>query len=158
MAKYIEFDNLPFKLAVAQVLMYDLKLLGEPYSGGDEYFEIYKNDYAEVSDEECIRRLKPFIERGINFFTELKIPSPLAPKIQYLYVGEELGVYYNINPQWLDLEEYDGGSDFDITDISEHEIKQFPNLKGITFNMYNDPPAELLHRLEEWGIEVNPQF
>lgn len=39
---YIEFDNLPFKLAVAQVLMYDLKLLGEPYSGGDEYFKSTK--------------------------------------------------------------------------------------------------------------------
>ena len=155
---YIEFDNRPFKFAVAQVLMYDLKLLGEPYSGGDEYFKVYKDDYAEVSDEECIRRLKPFIERGMDFFTELKIPCSLAPKIQYLYVGEELSVYYNINPQWLDLEEYDDGSAFDITDISEHEIKQFPNLKGITFNMYSDPPKELLQKLKEWGIEINPQF
>ncbi len=158
MDKYIEFDDLTFKLAVAQVLMYDLKLLGEPYSGGDKYFEVYKEDHAEVSDEECIKRLKPFIERGMNFFAELKIPSSLAPKIQYLYVGEELSVYYNINPQWLDLEEYEDGSAFDITDISEREIKQFPNLKGITFNMHNDPPEALLRKLEEWGIEINPQF
>ena len=158
MDEYIEFDHLPFKLAAAQVLMYDLKLLGEPYSGGDEYFEVYKDDYAEVSDDECIGRLKPFIERGMKFFAELNIPRSLAPRIQYLYVGEELDIYYNINPQWLDLDEYDDGSAFDITDISEREIKQFPNLKGITFNMHSDPPAELLRKLEEWGIEINPQF
>lgn len=27
---YLEFDSFPFKLAVTQVLMYDLRLLGEP--------------------------------------------------------------------------------------------------------------------------------
>lgn len=156
--EYLEFDNLPFKLAAAQVLMYDLKLLGEPYRGGDEYFERYKDDCADVSDEESIKRLQPFIERGIKFFEELKIPRFLAPKIQYLYAGWELSVYYNINPQWLDLEEYEDGSAFDITDISEREIKQFPNLKGITFNMHNDPPEALLRKLEGWGIEINPQW
>lgn len=31
--EYLEFDHLPFKLAVIEVLMYDNKLLGELYNG-----------------------------------------------------------------------------------------------------------------------------
>lgn len=156
--EYLIFDNLPFKLAVIEVLMYEKKLLGEPYNGADEYFERYKSDYVTVSDEESIRRLQEYIDRGNKFFSELKIPRSLAPKIHYLYVGEELSVYGNINPQYLDFDEYfDSGAAFDITDISEREIKQFPNLKGFTFNVYHDPPEALIRRLENWGIEVNPQ-
>lgn len=155
--EFLVFDNFPFKLAVIEVLMYELKLLGEPYNAADEFFERYKADYLTVSEEESLRRLEEYIERGTKFFTELKIPRSLAPKIRYLYVGEEINVYGNINPQWLDWEQYEDGAIFDITDISEREIKQFPNLEGFTFNMYHDPPEELLRKLENWGIEINPQ-
>ena len=44
--------------------------------------------------------------------------------------------------------------DFDITDISEQEIRQFPNLASITFNMYHAPSGELVEKLKSWGIEV----
>lgn len=156
--EYLEFDNLPFKLAVIEVLMYEHKLLGEPYNGADEYFERYEADYVTASEEESIRRLKEYIERGNKFFFELKIPCSLAPGIRFLYSGEEMKVYGNINPQYLDFEKYfDWGADFDITDISEREIKQFPNLEGITFNMYHDPPKELICKLEGWGIKINHQ-
>ena len=80
--EYLEFEHLPFKLAVIEVLMYQNKLLGEPYNGANEYFERYKADYVTVSDEESIRRLEEYIERGNNYFTELKIPRSLAPKIR----------------------------------------------------------------------------
>lgn len=63
-----------------------------------------------------------------------------------LYVGEKLEVYYQINPQWMDL---------DITDISERELRQFPNLTSITFNMYHAPSEELVEKLKSWGIEVH---
>lgn len=155
--EYLEFDNLPFKLTVIEVLMYELKLLGEPYNGADEFFERYKADIDTVSDEVAIGRLEEYIQRGTEFFTELKIPRSLAPKIRYLYTGEEMNVYGNINPLWLDFEEFDDGAMFSVTDISEREIKQFPNLEGFTFNMYLDPPEELLRKLEGWGIEINPQ-
>ena len=70
-------------------------------------------------------------------------------------MGEELDVYYQINPQWLDFEEYfDDGADFDIVAISERELKQFPNLRSITFNMYHTPPEALVKRLEGWGLNV----
>lgn len=155
--EFLVFDNLPFKLTVIEVLMYELKLLGEPYNASDEFFERYAEDYLTVSEEEALRRLDEYIERGTRYFTELKLPRSLAPQIHYLYTGEEMSVYGNINPQWLDFEKYEDGAMFAITDISEREIKQFPNLKGITFNMYLDPPEELLRRLEGWNIEINPQ-
>lgn len=155
--EFLVFDNYPFKLAVIQLLMYDLELLGSKYNGGDAYFEQYE-DFAEVSDEESINRLMSYIEKGNTYFRELKIPYSLADKVTELYVGEELDVYFHINPQWLDFDEYfEDGKDFDIVDISEEEIKQFPNLKYITFNMYHEPPKELIEKLEGWGIEVNPQ-
>ena len=156
-SEFLVFDNLPFKLTVIEVLMYQLKLLGEPYNAADEFFERYNSDYLTVSDEEALRRLDEYIERGLKFFGELKIPCSLAPKIRYLYTGEEMNVYGNINPQWLDWEKYEDGAMFAVTDISEREIKQFPNLEGITFNMYLDPPEELLRKWEGWGIEINPQ-
>ena len=37
---------------------------------------------------------------------------------------------------------------------SERELKQFPNLKSIVFNMYHLPPDALISQLEESGIEV----
>lgn len=156
-SEFLVFDNLPFKLAVVEVLMYELKLLGEPYNASDEFFERYAEDYLTVSDEEALRRLEEYIERGLNYFAELQIPRALAPRIRYLYSGEEMNVYGNINPQWLDWEKYEDGAMFAITDISERELRQFPNLEGITFNMYLDPPEELLRKLEGRGIEINPQ-
>lgn len=156
-SEFLEFDNFPFKLMVTEVLMYELKLLGEPYNGMDEFFEKYKTDYMTVSEEESIVRLQPFIECGVKFFEELKIPRSLASRIRFLYSGEEINVYGNINPQWLEWEQYEDGEMFTVTDISEREIKQFPNLEGIIFNMYLDPPEELIKKLKGRGIEVNPQ-
>lgn len=156
-SEFLIFDNYPFKLAVIQLLMYELELLGSKYNGGNEYFEQYK-DVAEVSAEESIKRLKPYIEKGNQYFKELKISCSFADKVTELYVGEEIDVYYQINPQWLDFDEYfEVGKDFDIIDISEKEIKQFPNLKSITFNMYHEPPEQLIEKIKSWGIEVNPQ-
>lgn len=156
-SEFLIFDNYPFKLAVIQLLMYELELLGSKYNGGDAYFEQYE-DFAEVSEEESIKRLEPYIEKGNQYFKELKIPCSFADKVTELYVGEEIDVYYQINPQGLDFDEYfEDGKDFDIVDISEKEIKQFPNLKSITFNMYHEPPEQLIEKLKSWGIEVNPQ-
>ena len=99
--------------------------------------------------------IQQLIEQGNHFFESLNIPRALADKVTKLYVGEELDVYYHINPQWLDFEEYfDDGADFDILAISERELKQFPNLKSIVFNMYHTPPDALISQLEESGIEV----
>ena len=155
--EFLVFDDLPFKLTVIEVLMYKLRLLGEPYNASDEFFERYEAYCLTASEEEQIKVIEKYIDRGVKFFTELEIPCALASEITELYSGEEMKVYSNINPQWLDIRQYEDGAMFTVTDISEREIKQFPNLKSITFNMYRDPPEALLQKLENWGIEVNPQ-
>lgn len=150
---YLEFDSFPFKLAVTQVLMYDLRLLGEPYLGGDAFMERYGSDLETVSDEVSIQRLLPHIKEAEAYFKELKIPAALAGHIEKLYVGEELEIYYQINPQWGDFDKYfENGKAFDITEITEREVRQFPSLKEFLFNMPNDPPEELLRQLNQWGI------
>ncbi|WP_251317742.1 DUF6892 domain-containing protein [Flintibacter muris] len=155
--EFLVFDNLPFKLAVVQKLMYDEALLGEKYRGGDEYFERY-DDIEEASEQESLARLKPYIQRGNRFFQALQVPVSLAGKITELYVGEELEIYFQINPQWLDFDEFfQDGAAFDILDISERELKQFPNLTSITFGMYHTPPAELVKKLEGFGIQVTAE-
>lgn len=156
-SEFLVFDNLPFKLTVVEVLMYELKLLGEPYNVMDEFFERYEAYCITASEEELVKVVERYIERGVKFFTELKIPRALASKIRELYSGEEMSVYANINPQWLDIKRYEDGAMFTVTDISEREIRQFTNLKSIIFNMYLDPTDALLQKLESWGIEVNPQ-
>ena len=155
--EFLVFENLPFKLMVIEKLMYGLKILGEPYNAADEFFERYEAYCLTVSEEEQIKIIEKYIGRGLKYFTELEIPCSLASEITELYSGEEMKVYSNINPQWLDLRRYEDGAMFTVTDISEREIKQFPNLRSITFNMYRDPPDALLSKLDAWGIEVNPQ-
>ena len=153
--RYLEFDSFPFKLAVVQELMYERRLLGEPYRGGDAFMERYAGDLETVSEEEAIRRLLPYIAEAEAYFRELKIPAGLAGEIKGLYVGEELDVYYQINPQWGDFDCFEDGAAFDIKDITEREIRQFPNLKAVLlFNMYHDPPEALIQKLEGWGYTV----
>ena len=152
--EYLEFEHLPFKLTVIQVLMYDKKLLVPEYLGGDMFFEI-NPDFSDLPETEAIARLEQHIQEALAYFQELKIPGSLADEISFLYSGDELDIYYHINPQWLDFDEYfEDGKLFDVTDISEAEIRQFPNLKAMQFNMVHDAPAGLIQKLHQWGIET----
>lgn len=111
--------------------------------------------WRPVSEETALQRLLPHIEEAEAYFRALKIPASLAGQIKSLYVGEELDIYYQINPQWGDFDCFEDGDAFDIKDISEREIRQFPNLKeALFFNMYHDPPEALLQKLEGWGYAV----
>ena len=151
---YLEFEHLPFKLAVIQVLMYEKKCILPEYQGGDLFFE-QNPDFEDLPESQAIARLEQHIQEALACFQALKIPCSLAEEIRFLYSGDELDVYYHVNPQWLDYDEYfDDGRLFDITDISEAEIRQFPNLKAIQFNMVHDPPAALIRKLHQWGIET----
>ena len=154
--RYLEFDNLPFKLAVIQALMYEQKLLGEPYRGGDKFMERYAGDLETVSEEMSIQRLLPHIAEAEAYFQELKVPASLADRVEKLYVGEELDIYYQINPQWSDFDEYfEDGRAFDITAITERELEQFPRLKEFIFNMYHEPPEALIQQLHRRGIDTD---
>ena len=70
----LQFENLNFKLAVIQVLMYDLNLL-EPC------FDIY--DFADKYKElEINTDSYTVIEPALNYFRELSIPRKFAQYVR----------------------------------------------------------------------------
>ncbi|XOQ51951.1 MAG: hypothetical protein ACFWT7_01015 [Succiniclasticum sp.] len=72
--KYVAFDNLNFKLAVIQVLMYDLEVL-------KPRFDIY--DFAEQSSgEEIDTESETIIKPALDYFADLPIPADLADKVK----------------------------------------------------------------------------
>ncbi|MGP1404618.1 MAG: DUF6892 domain-containing protein [Catonella sp.] len=120
----LHFDNLNFKLAIVQTLMYDLKLL-EPS------FDIY--DFAKQhKDEEIDTESYTIIEPALNYFRNLPIPKRFASQVETIYMDGGNEVYMNIIPQW------DGEDDcFDLNEITLSELEQFPNLKQATIMSSN---------------------
>lgn len=135
----LHFDNLNFKLAIIQVLMYDLEVL-EPY------FDIY--DFAEqYRDEEIDTDSYEIIRPALNFFNKLPIPKELASKVEEIYMDGGNEIYMNIIPQW------DGEDDcFDLNELSSEELKQFPKLKKAT--IMSDNFREVKAVFESAGVEV----
>ena len=116
---FLHFDNLNFKLAIVQTLMYDLNLL-EPS------FDIY--DFADqCKDEEIDTESYTIIEPALNYFRNLPIPKKCAPQVKTIYMDGGNEVYMNIIPQW-------DGEDgcFDLNEVTLTELRQFPNLKNAT--------------------------
>ena len=120
----LHFDTLNFKLAIIQVLMYDLHLLKPE-------FDIY--DYADHYEGEKIDTDSDIIiEPAMNFFKEMEIPKNFAPYVEMLYMDGGNDVYMNIIPQW------DGEDEsFDLNEITLEELQQFPNLKKATLMSSN---------------------
>ena len=120
----LHFDTLNFKLAIIQVLMYDLHLLKPE-------FDIY--DFADHYEGEKIDTDSDIIiEPAMNFFKEMEIPKKLAPYVEMLYMDGGNDLYMNIIPQW------DGEDDsFDLNEITLAELQQFPNLKKATLMSSN---------------------
>ena len=120
----LHFDTLNFKLAIIQVLMYDLHLLKPE-------FDIYA--FADHYEEEKIDTDSDIIiEPAMNFFKEMEIPKKLAPYVEMLYMDGGNDLYMNIIPQW------DGEDDsFDLNEITLAELQQFPNLKKATLMSSN---------------------
>lgn len=119
----LHFDNLNFKLAIIQVLMYDLKLLNPE-------FDIY--DFADRYKEEIDTDSDTVIEPVMNFFKNLQVPKRLAPYVETIYMDGGNDVYMNIIPQW----DGEDGS-FDLNEITLTELQQFPNLKKATLMSSN---------------------
>lgn len=152
--EYLVFDNYPFKLVIIQVLMYDLGLM-EKFQGGDLYFQKYK-DVSCVSDEEAVKRLMPFIKSADRYFKELKIPRELSEYVKGdILVSENNEIYYQINPQFLDYDEYFDMGEYFLKDISQREIEQFPHISSFSFDMGEIIPESLMIKLESFKIDVN---
>lgn len=113
------FDHLNFKLAVIQVLMYDLEVLKPS-------FDIY--DYADqYSEEELDTESMEVIKPALDYFEALSIPKKYADQVKEIYMDGGNEIYMSIIPQW------DGEDEtFDLNEISLSELQQFPNLKEAT--------------------------
>lgn len=121
---FLHFDNINFKLAIVQALMYDLKLL-EPS------FDIY--DFAnQYKDEEIDTESYTIIEPALNYFRNLPIPKKFASQVETIYMDGGNEVYMNLIPQW-------DGEDgcFDLNEVTLTELEQFPNLKQATIMSSN---------------------
>ena len=137
----LHFDNLNFKLAIIEILMYDLNLL-EPC------FDIY--DFAdEYKEEEIDTDSYTIIEPALNFFKELAIPKKFAQYVEKIYMDGGNDVYMNIIPQWDGEDEY-----FDLNNITSSELRQFPNLKEATIMSSNFDKVKEIFEAENIDIEL----
>ena len=135
------FDHLNFKLAVIQVLMYDLEVLKPS-------FDIY--DYADqYSEEELDTESMEVIKPALDYFEALSIPKKYADQVKEIYMDGGNEIYMNIIPQW------DGEDEtFDLNEISLSELQQFPNLKEATIlSSYFEGVKKIF---DAAGIEVEP--
>ena len=137
----LHFDTLNFKLAIIQVLMYDLHLLKPEFDLYD-FAEQYQGENIDTDSD-------TIIEPALNFFKEMEIPKKLAAYVEMLYMDGGNDVYMNIIPQW------DGEDDsFDLNEITLEELQQFPNLKKATLMSGNfDKVKEVF---EATNIAVEP--
>lgn len=153
-SEYLNFDHFQFKLAVIQVLMYELKLLGEPYHGGSDFMDTHEFDYENATDEE-MEALKQHRMNAKKYFEDLKIPSELADQVEDMCLDPSNEIYYEIDPMHgdFDLRDWEGRPYY-ISDISDRELFPFKNLKGIVFNGFNDGGVELIRKLRNRGIDA----
>lgn len=120
----LHFDTLNFKLAIIQVLMYDLHLLKPEFDLYD-FAEQYQGEKIDTDSD-------TIIEPALNFFKEMEIPKKLAAYVEMLYMDGGNDLYMNIIPQW------DGEDEsFDLNEITLAELQQFPNLKKATLMSSN---------------------
>lgn len=153
-SEYLRFDHFQFKLAVIQVLMYELKLMGEPYQGGEAFVDAHSFDYEDATDEE-LEALKEHRRSARAYFEALEIPSELALKVEDMCLDPSNEIYYEIDPMHGDFDERDWeGRPYYVSDISDRELLPFKNLKGIVFNGFNDGGEELVRKLRSRGIDV----
>ena len=137
----LQFENLNLKLAVIQVLMYDLNLLKprfDIYGFADEHKELEIN-----TDSYTV------IEPALNFFRELSIPREFAQYVEKIDMDGGNKVYMNIIPQW------DGEDEcFDLNNITFSEIRQFPNLKEATIMSSNFDKVKEIFDAENIDVEL----
>ena len=135
----LRFDNINFKLAIIQVLMYDLEVL-------KPVFNIF--DFAEeVSELNIDTESMEIIQPALDYMINLPIPKKYAEQVQEIYMDGGNEIYLNLIPQW------DGEDDsFDLNEVSLKELQQFPNLKQATIISSNFEHVKAV--FDEAGIDV----
>lgn len=138
----LSFSTFNFKLAIVQVLMYDLEVL-PPCFDLDEFAEKYRG--KKPIDLESDEPLAPVV----RFFERLPAPVRLADKVEEIYMDGCNDIYASIAPQW-------DGEDgiFDLDNVLPEDLAQFPNLRKATI-MSGDYES-VAPVFEAAGIEVEP--
>ncbi|MFS9340741.1 DUF6892 domain-containing protein [Streptococcus australis] len=138
--EFLHFDHLNFKLAIIQVLMYEEEVLNPA-------FDIF--DFAkEFSDLDIDTESMEIIQPALDYFEKLQIPKEYAQHVQEIDMDGGNEIYMNLIPQW------DGEDEtFDLNDVSEEELKQFPNLEEATIMSSNFEQVKAV--FEEAGIAVD---
>lgn len=139
----LHFDNINFKLAVLQQLIFEKKLFSPEYDFGD-FYEMAYDDDADYEEE-----YEKYCARALQYFTYLSVPSEYAESITRIDASIDDDIYYEICPEW------DGDDRFYINEISEREAIQFPKLRDITFWYMSDCVEELKKQLKPLKIKVN---
>ena len=113
------FENINLKLAIIQVLMYDLEVLKPVFNIFD-----FAEEFSELDiDTESMEIIQP----ALDHFEKLQIPKEYAQHVQEIYMDGGNEIYLNLIPQW------DGeGDSFDLNEVSLKELRQFSNLKQAT--------------------------
>ena len=115
----LHFENITFKLAIIQVLMYDLEVLKPVFN----IFDVAEESSELNIDTESMEIIQPALDYMIN----LPIPKKYAEQVQEIYMDGGNEIYLNLISQW------DGEDDgFDLNEVSLKELQQFPNLKQAT--------------------------
>lgn len=135
----LHFDNITFKLAIIQVLMYDLEVL-------KPVFNIF--DFAEETSELKIdTESMEIIQPALDYMINLPIPKKYAEQVQEIDMDGGNEIYMNLIPQW------DGEDEtFDLNEVTVEELKQFPNLMKATIMTSNFEQVKAV--FEEAGIDV----
>ena len=135
----LHFDNINFKLAIIQVLMYDLEVL-------KPIFNIF--DFAEEASELNIdTESMEIIQPALDYMINLPIPKKYAEQVQEIYMDGGNEIYMNLIPQW------DGEDDcFDLNEVSLKELQQFPNLKQATIISSNFEHVKEIFDMQ--GVQV----
>lgn len=138
---YLHFDHLNFKLAIIQVLMYDLYLLKPE-------FNIY--EFAEQNpDIEIDTESETVIQPSLDFFQNLVIPKKFAHYVKEIYMDGGNDLYMNIIPQWDGEDEF-----FDLNEISLSELEQFPNLTKATLMSSNFEHVQKIFESQNISVEL----
>ena len=135
----LHFDNINFKLAIIQVLMYDLEVL-------KPIFNIF--DFAEEASELNIdTESMEIIQPALEYMMNLPIPKKYAEQVQEIDMDGGNEIYMNLIPQW------DGEDDsFDLNEVSLKELQQFPNLKQATIMTSNFEHVK--ETFDKQGVQV----
>ncbi len=132
-ANPIPFTDFNFKLAIIQELMFGEEPVLEPFTLSD-----FVARYSDRKINTATEGYEP-IPEVVAFFEAYEVDASYADQITSLYLDGGNELYHEIAPLW-------GGDTpaFDIENFSD--VKQFPNLKEITnelFPMSDDQKAQL---------------